>query len=394
MTQDPSVRFVTEEALGTFLATDVAEKIHTPTFGDQFVPMRSSLSPETEVTASVGTTSGTWDGTQAYTATSSPSVYDVCEFNGVPRVFPGYGVSVDPSGQESVKILDFETVLIGDFATFNYFHPGGQHTIRVWVDDEELPPLSVTDAGLTYVLLEFATKGTYKIRIAGMFFLYSGIGTNLGQSFEKPAKRRALGLVSDSYYEQYAGGDSAAQRLQTATGWSVWNMAEGGTGYLNPGSAGGASFSKFGSVARLAALEAILPYIDALLVNGSVNDRTYTAAALQAEMISYFAAIAALDPKLPIVVVGYEPVYITDATVVPPAHIVAQQAACDASPNVVGYIDPFTEDWFTGTGNDSAPNNTGNQDWLTRSDMHPNAQGSKLYAFLTSERMKPLKASL
>lgn len=391
MTQPANRRMVSEEALQTFLDDVVVPKINIPTFGDLFKPSYPTMSPSTEVTATVETGVGTWDGVGIFNPTSTPSIYDVGEFNGIAHVFPSYGVVVDPSGQDAAKILDYETILIGDFAIFGYFHTGGQQTIRVWVDDEELPPLSVTDAGLVYVTLQFAEKGTYKIRVAGLFFL-GVFATNATQTFEKPTKRRALGVVSDSYYEQYAGGDSVPQRLQTATGWSIWNMAEGGTGYINPGAGG--TFSKFGSAARLAALSTSLPYLDALLVNGSVNDRLYTSSALQTAMETYFADVAAIAPTLPIVVVGYEPIHLTDATTVPSSHITAQQAACDASPNVVGYIDPFTEDWFTGTGNDSVPNNTGNQDWLTRSDMHPNAKGCKLYAYLTAERMKPLKAGL
>ena len=92
-----------------------------------------------------------------------------------------------------------------------------------------------------------------------------------------------IGVVADSYYDtsttpnSYAS--SAAALLHTKTGFRVWDMAQYGTGYLNDASAPamngtvgypGYYASPFGSDARIARLAAAP--IDALVVNGSIND--------------------------------------------------------------------------------------------------------------------------
>lgn len=48
--------------------------------------------------------------------------------------------------------------------------------------------------------------------------------------------------------------------------------------------------------------------------------------------------------------------------------------------NVVGFIDPYLANWFTGTGSTAKPHHDGNQDIYVGSDgIHPNGAGQQFY---------------
>lgn len=219
-----------------------------------------------------------------------------------------------------------------------------------------------------------------------------------------------IGVISDSMFENLAAvkpmTHSAAPMLSTLTGFRVWNLAETGTGYLNDATgfalSGGQGFgnyrtSPFGSARRIASVESAP--IDALLVNGSINDLSWSAAAHRDAMDTFLDRVAAARPDLPVVLVSLEPVsYGTVRDQDDPRFkalndnfaIVAARHA-----NVVGVIDPYTTDWLTGTGNSARPAGNGNQDqYISGDGVHLNAAGQAYYQARIADELRALKASL
>lgn len=380
-------------ALEVALAAKIA--VVAPTFGDLFKQPLPSKAPTSKVTVTCDAYSSNWDGLGPIYGDAALIPY--VKFSGTP-ISSIYGTSVDESGQGAAKTLDVETIFTGKNCSFMqyWFGTADPNCFRVFVDDEEIDqsPLAVYGVAQWWLNLDFAVYGTYKIRITGGYFL-AYMACDLGGSFHKPEPRKALGVISDSYFEPSYGigsGYSPPIELALATGWDVWNGAQGGTGFINnPGS----GFTKYGSPERLAAIEAM--DIDALLVNGTINDHAYPVADVKAAMIQFYADVAEIKPGVPIVQVGIEPVTYPGIAAPPglATLVTAQQEAVAASPNVVGYIDPYTIPWLTGSGDEGVTDGNGNQDYLIGVDgIHLSVRGSKHYARLIADRMAPMKASL
>ena len=198
-----------------------------------------------------------------------------------------------------------------------------------------------------------------------------------------------VGVVSDSWYETLPEhlADSPAVHLATLTGWRVWNMSQGGTGYRNPAGVGGRS--AFGSPDRLQRL-AEAP-IDLLLVNGSGNDGFRTPEEYEQDALDYYAAVAAVRPDLPIVVAGVEPLYYFR---IPQGEALndALRRAAAAAPNVVGFVDGYGEGWLTGSGSIARPQGDGNQDtYIARDDYHLSGDGARFWVGLTVERIAAMR---
>ena len=148
-------------------------------------------------------------------------------------------------------------------------------------------------------------------------------------------------------------------------------------------------------IARVAAAP-----IDALVVNGSINDNLlFSPAQHLAAVEAYVDRVAAVRPDLPIVLVGIEPVQQGRAATA------EEKADFDAKTqnlrsmvgrnNVVGFIDPYTEHWLTGTGSVTSPKGDGNQDQYIGPDgVHLTATGQNYYQDLIKERLADLPASL
>jgi lysophospholipase L1-like esterase len=161
------------------------------------------------------------------------------------------------------------------------------------------------------------------------------------------------------------------------TGWEVMNMGQGSTGYTNNGgNVGGKDY--YGASSRMSALAA-LPALDLIMVYGSGNDSSQTQSALQTAANTLWNAIKAARPATPIVVAGMQPGSISgfnDALM--DASNGYLKAAAKANPNVAGFIDmrDSTDPWMVGTGNTSAPNDTGNADFFISPDtVHPTRIG-------------------
>lgn len=123
-------------------------------------------------------------------------------------------------------------------------------------------------------------------------------------------------------------------------------------GYVNQASGG---LSEFGSTARLNPIADVQP--EYLIVAGTSNDDT-SAATVGAAVTALYAVVPTRSPKTRIIVVGPQN---TSSNVSANREAVrtAILSAANAAPNVIGVIDPITEQWITGTGTVSAPGTAG-----------------------------------
>lgn len=277
----------------------------------------------------------------------------------------------------------------------------GRSDSMVWIDGSpaSTKPFSSVEASGKgtddWIVVTMPEVRTVQVRFAGPFY-FSGVEFPADEEVSVLARPPTftLGVVSDSYYETSLDKESmsmsAAPTLATITGFRVWNMAQGGTGYLNNGDdpvgesfRGIAGTTRYGSSERMTALENAP--IDALLVNGSINDGPpFSLAEHRRAVDQYLRQVEARFPTLPVVLVGLEPV---STSVLPdqPAspfdemNQTLEDMAAEYE-NVVGFVDPYTANWLTGTGSTREPRGDGNQDrFIGRDGIHLNGAGQEFY---------------
>lgn len=272
--------------------------------------------------------------------------------------------------------------------------------VTVLVDRKPLTldPVLTAQSGYSFIVASGLGPGTHQID----FII--GLGANLMQVIAPTGSTIApgavpsfrLGLMGDSYADSgiapyYAG---LARELWLLTGWTIYQLGQGSTGYTNDGaSSGDTSKSVYGSPSRLAALTA--GNLDALLVLGSVNDGSTAPATVAAAVTDYLAAIG----HLPVVLAGVEPLHLhgVDTTAWDAVNTAVLGAAA-AAPNVRAVIDWRGEAWLTGTGSVSVPRGDGNQDTYIGDaagydTIHPNYAGQKYLAGKFVAAMSPVATS-
>lgn len=277
---------------------------------------------------------------------------------------------------------------------------------QVWIDGHPVSATTVEainntgSATRNYLQVTLPQRKTVDVRFAGPL-IFTGVHTPAADNATITASPApfTLGVVSDSFFEPcYAGScfsRSAAPMLHTLTGFRVWDMAESSTGYINDGSGlyadqtgDGQGFpghhsSPYGSDRRLATLKDAP--IDAVLINGTVNDQPVWSPEQHRQAVdAMLTKIEQLRPDLPIILVGIEPLYYARAAPIRVAHYSALTANLAGMVgrhlNVVGFIDPYTDPWFTGSGSTANPVGDGNQDFYIGKDgIHPNGDGQEYY---------------
>ncbi|KRB80172.1 hypothetical protein ASE01_01350 [Nocardioides sp. Root190] len=273
------------------------------------------------------------------------------------------------------------------------------HDAMVWLDGRPVSatPLVTSSPGDTayaanWIVIELPERRTTEVRFTGpLSFTGVDVPGDENAVITASPERLTVGVVSDSLFDVCAEARcmsrAAVPTLSSLTGWRVWNLAEGGTGYLSSSSAPGFGAyqpSPFGSPRRLDAM-ARAP-IDLLLVNGSFNDATvasYSAESHRAAVEKYLTDVARLRPGLPVVLVGVEPIgryqtrYWDDRARAMNATLASMVGRHD---NVIGFIDPYTDRWLTGTGSIVAPTGDGNQDVYVGTDgVHLTVAGVAYY---------------
>ncbi|TXL57534.1 SGNH/GDSL hydrolase family protein [Aeromicrobium terrae] len=288
---------------------------------------------------------------------------------------------------------------------------------QVWIDGHPVSATTVDainntgSATRNYLQVTLPQRKTVNVRFAGPL-IFTGVHTPAADNAVITASPTpfTLGVVSDSFFEPcYAGScfsRSAAPMLHTLTGFRVWDMAESGTGYINDGSGlygaqtgDGQGFpgyhsSPYGSDRRLETLKDAP--IDAVLINGTVNDQPVWSPEQHRQAVdAMLTKIEQLRPDLPIILVGVEPLYYARAAPIRVKHYSALTAnlagMVGRHPNVVGFIDPYTDPWFTGSGSTANPVGDGNQDlYIGKDGIHPNGDGQEYYQGRVVKALKDL----
>jgi hypothetical protein len=126
-----------------------------------------------------------------------------------------------------------------------------------------------------YHVLQFSTARVRRIRLMLGNIALAGVRIPGASDIWPAPPRLRCAITGDSWCHAALNsteGDIIAGtipgELALATGWEVWNLSQGGTGYENPGA--GAT-SEFWSADRQAALAAI-PAMDCIIVLGGGND--------------------------------------------------------------------------------------------------------------------------
>jgi len=132
--------------------------------------------------------------------------------------------------------------------------------------------------------------------------------------------------------------------------------------------------------------------LDLIIVFGSGNDINASQSALTAAANTYWNALAAARPGVPIVVLGIEPGTLTGF---PPAQNATVngwlKSAAESNVNVSAFVDMINtrQPWVTGTGNSASPNGTGNQDLFVGSDgIHPTIEGYRNLAERAAQALR------
>lgn len=205
-----------------------------------------------------------------------------------------------------------------------------------------------------------------------------GIRVSATDSLSPAKKSAAKVFVLGDSWTAAQGADSPftgfAAHLGLLTGWEIYRGGQGGTGYVNQGTA---NASEFGSTARINPIAEVQP--EYLIVAGTSNDDA-NAATVGAAAAALYASVATRSPSTKIIVVGPQN---TSQTVGANRELVraAIVSAANAAPNVIGVIDPIISAWITGTGKAGAPANNGNADVFVGSDgAHLNQAGYDYWA--------------
>ena len=373
--------------------------LHGRTFGDVMHP--SSTATATDVAVESGTTPPAWgemtrthwNQRGAFTHSQQPIA-----LSKLPTDVPGSalqdGGATYPGTNGSLKNADVSFTVTAQ--RFALVFPGNQDVdAMVWIDSRPVaaepivadgPPRTATT---NWISITLPKRRTVTVRFAGPLG-FTGVDAPAAENAVIRATKPAvtLGVLSDSYYDlcmqALCMSRTAAPMLATLTGFRVWNMSEVGTGYLNPGrnAALGLKPSPFGSPGRLRAV-ADAP-IDALLIGGSINDALMPQRRYRATVDRLLDAVERKRPELPIVLLGVEPLGgefegafwrrrgETMTAVL--------RSMVTRHPNVVGFIDPFSKPWLTGTGSIVKPTGDGNDDQFIGADgIHPSIAGTRFY---------------
>jgi lysophospholipase L1-like esterase len=355
-----------------------------------------------------------WDTPGAFTHSLDPLPYDTLYLAETGQDYRNPAIGAEYHVNNSAyKNADVQFTVTGKQFAIRYWTVK-QSDAMVWIDGHPVAShaFAGTDAAGTgssnWLVVTRTSDAPATVRFAGPLF-FTGVDYDSSENVTVTAAPRfTLGVVSDSDFEDtpdtHPMTQAAGPMLSTLTGFRVWNMAEGGTGYINDGSGtaatGGVGYpgnlsSPFGSARRIASIKSAP--IDALLVNGSINDVYWSADEQRAAMDDFLDKVAQARPGLPVVLVGIEP--LSNGTVHDQSN--PQFQAIDANfatvaarhSNVVGVIDPYAADWLTGTGNTANPAGDGNQDQYIGADgIHLNAAGQAYYQGRIAQELRLLPA--
>jgi lysophospholipase L1-like esterase len=396
-------------------------------FGDVMDPSSTDVMPSSAVTFTTSRTAPTWSsntltrwdkpGAFTHSLTPRPAGTLISASTGSNLASAATGAEY-LAGNSVLKNADVEFRLTGRRFAIKY-KTYTTSDAMVWIDDRPISAqpiigvdVSETNRGTqSWIIVTLPERRTVNVRFAGPY-IFTGVDAPAADNVTITAVEPplTLGVVSDSWYEPCAAREvcmsrSAAPSLSTLTGYRVWNMAESATGYINDGSgwyanqtgdgrgAAGYKSSPYGSSKRVAAVRDAP--VDALLVNGTVNDQSvWTPSQQLAALEKFLDDVEAARPDLPVVLVGVEPLYYARRTwrIAHYSALTSNLAAMvGRHANVVGFIDPYTDSWLTGSGYAGNPVGDGNQDqYVGRDGFHLDGEGQVYFQGRIADELKDL----
>lgn len=369
----------------------VTDKLRS-TFGDKFQPLDARLA-DPAIFAGSGVTHTTTPPT--FTAYQylrwdvlPPAITRYGALSEITIGTPANGGALYLAGDRTPQPATFEFVYEGSHFSFLLDSYGSEY--HLYVNDQPITvdPVSMGSGGSIYLDVPFTDRGAYKIKLTiGVGSVIHGFFYEQFDSFYPVGRKLRLGVMGDSY--SYPANDTTVGYqywLAALTGFDVYPLGEGGTGYNNTG-VGGVNSKTFGDPVRVALANTY--DLDAMLIVGSINDSDV---GLQPIAAAAYAAFAAARPDMPLIVAGPEPY---DVFATPVATNNAVKAAALAAPNVLHYIDWYVDDWINGSGNTGAPAGDGNADWIIGVDgVHPNLAGFRYLGLMFAEALRGLPTTL
>lgn len=283
------------------------------------------------------------------------------------------------------------TVILRNFSQGDY---------KIMIDDMLVSsgwPRMPSSTGLKYIQLKFNSQANidaadvmHKVRVICGHQGFVGVMVpGSAQVFAAEPRDRAA-LTGDSWVQGpgllASGGPIMAAptgELAVRTGMEWWNLGQGTTGYIDPGSGG--NRTPFGSAARLAKLNSI-SNLKVIGILGAGNDTNETGSDVAAAANTMWNAIAASQPQAFLFVVGMQcpnlvgtPTQMTNVET-------ALAAAAIANPNVDAYVSMRNPDfWITDTTKDMFIVNE------TPASIHPSLGG---YSLVMDRILNALKDKL
>jgi len=397
------------------------------TFGDVMDPSSTQVMPSSIGTFTASRTAPTWSGNMltrwdkagAFTHSLTPRPAGTLNSarSGSNLASATTGAEY-LAGNSVVKNADVEFTLTGRRFALKY-KTYGTSDAMVWIDDQPISAQPIIGVDVSedsrgtqsWIIITLAERKTVNVRFAGPY-VFTGVDAPSADNVTITATEPplTLGVVADSWFEPCAAREvcmskSAAPMLSTLTGFRVWNMAESATGYINDGSglyanqtgagrgAIGYTSSPFGSTRRMEALRDAP--LDALLVNGTINDQSVWTPGQQLTAVEKLLAdVERIRPDLPVVLIGVEPLYYARRTwrIAHYSALTSNLAAMvGRHPNVVGFIDPYTDTWLTGSGYAGNPVGDGNQDqYVGKDGIHLDGDGQAYYQGRIADELKDL----
>lgn len=305
--------------------------------------------------------------------------------NGTKTVFSaGYYSNNTTSVFGSLPHSVWEFMHSGVDLTLRLFHVIASQPWNVYVDDQPVfSTYQVPGApAIEYVPLNFDTFEPRKITIVACGSLvFGGMYTAANEDIMEPPRRLRMCLFGDSYTGRINNVtyDAPAWVIFMLTGFLVFEMAQGGTGYLND-AAGAGGRTPYGNDERTNRWNSY--DLDACIILGSINDVGYVTSIdgspLKNAALAFYNKLAELRPYVSLIVLGAEPYTPFDSTR-PATYSVANTAVKEAAllaPNVIEFIDWYNENWMTGNGCAGATNGSGSQDYYVGADgLHLNSVG-------------------
>lgn len=238
--------------------------------------------------------------------------------------------------------------------------------------------------GTRYHVMHFASSRVRRIRIfLGLLSLVEVRIPGASDIWPAPPRFR-IASTGDSWgHASFNGSEDDimagvfTNELAIASGWEVWNLHQGGTGYNNPGAVSGST--PFGSAGRLAALAA-LPALDAVMIVGGGNDVNRNRVTVLADANAMWTAIKTARPTTPLIVVGPQPANLLAGL---DTFNTDMRASALASEYVDLYVDMYVPgQWITGTsGTLDNRDGNGSRDMFISNealaDLHPTHAGSR-----------------